>query len=75
MNWLLKFLPGDTKQLVVLGQRILASVDTAEERREAVTYGIEMLADGKVTVGEWSRFGSKLGILRQPRRGRPPAHD
>ena len=75
MNWLLKFLPGDTKELVVLGQRILASMDTAEERRAAVAYGISMLADGKVTVGEWSRFGSKLGILRQPRRDQPPAGD
>ena len=75
MNFLLRLLPAETRQLLVLGKRILASMDTAEERREAVAYGIEMLADGKVTVGEWSRFGSKLGILRQPRRGRPPAHD
>jgi hypothetical protein len=75
MNWLLKFLPGDTKELVVLGQRILASMDTAEERRAAVAYGISMLADGRVTVGEWSRFGSKLGILRQPRKDRAPTDD
>jgi len=23
-----------------------------------------MLADGRVTVGEWAKFGSLLGILR-----------
>jgi len=75
MSFLLRFLSPDMRQLLVLGQRILASVDTAEERREAVAYGIEMLADGRVTVGEWSRFGSKLGILRQPRRDQPPDGD
>ena len=72
MNFLLRLLPADMKQLLVLGQSILASMDTPEERRAAVAYGIDMLGDGKVTVGEWSRFGSKLGILRQPRKGRPP---
>jgi hypothetical protein len=67
MNWLLKFVSSDMRQTIVLGQRILASVDTAEERREAIAYGIKMLGDGKVTVGEWARFGSKLGILSGPR--------
>jgi hypothetical protein len=75
MNFLLRLLPADIKQLLVLGQSILAWVNTPAERRAAVSYGIKMMADGKVTVGEWSRFGSKLGILRQPRRGRPPADD
>jgi hypothetical protein len=74
MNWLLKLLPQDTRQLVALGQRIISSLDTAEERREAVQYGIEMFrgADG-VTVGEWAKFGSKLGLLRAPKhRPRTP---
>ena len=69
MNWILRFLPEDTRQLIVLGQRIIASLDTPEERREAVQYGIELFrgADG-VTVGEWAKFGSKLGVLRAPKR-------
>ena len=67
MNWLLKFLPEDKRNLVVLGQRIISCLDTAEERKDAVDYGIQMMADGRVTVGEWSKFGSKLGILRAPR--------
>jgi len=25
-----------------------------------------MLKDRKVTVGEWAKFGSKLGVLRGP---------
>ena len=64
MNFLLKFLSADTRQLIVLGQRIIGSVNTTKERRAAVAYGIEMLADGKVTVAEWAKFGSRLGILR-----------
>ena len=67
MNWILKFLPEDKRNLIVLGQRIISCLDTAEERKDAVDYGIQMLADGKITIIEWSKFGSKLGILRAPR--------
>ena len=65
---LLKLLPEQTRQFIILGQRIVSRLDTEEERNEAVNYGIGMLADGKVNVGEWSKFGSKLGILKGPRQ-------
>ena len=55
-----------TRQLVTLGKQIISRLDTADERKDAIDYGIEMMKDGKVTVGEWSRFGSKLGILKGP---------
>ena len=74
MNWLIAFLPADKKALLKLMLRITNRLDTAAERKAVAVYGLEMMADGKVTVAEWSKFGSKLGILRQPRRGRPPAH-
>ena len=64
MHWLLRFLPADKRQMVVLAQRITGSLDTAEERKAAIAYGVAMLADGRVTVGEWAKFGSLLGILR-----------
>lgn len=67
MEFLLKFVPAQTRQLITLGQQIIARLDTAGERDEAVNYGIEMLKDGRVTVGEWSKFGSKLGILKGPK--------
>ena len=63
MNWLLKFLPEDKRLLLQLAIRITSSLDTAEERKSVAEYGVEMLKDGKVTVGEWRRLGSKLGIL------------
>ena len=64
MNWILKLLPKDKRNMLELGMRIVASLDTAAERKAAVDYGIHMLKDGKVSVSEWSRFGSKLGIFR-----------
>ena len=63
MNWILKFLPEDKKNMLELAMRIVASLDSGAERKEAIDYGIKMLEDGKVTVGEWAKFGSKLGIL------------
>jgi hypothetical protein len=64
MKWLLRFLPQDKRALMELAVRITASLDTAAERKDVAEYGVLMLKDGKVTVGEWARFGSKLGILR-----------
>ena len=64
MNWLLKFLPQDKRALLELAIRITSALDTAAERKAVAEYGAEMLKDGKVTVGEWAKFGSKLGILR-----------
>ena len=64
MNWILKLLPKDKRNMLELGMRIVASLDTGAERKEAVDYGIKMLEDGKVSVSEWAKFGSKLGILR-----------
>ena len=52
--------------MVVLAQRILSSLDTAEERKAAIDYGQVMMVDGKVSVGEWAKFGSILGILKGP---------
>ncbi len=59
-----KLLPKEYRDLLVLGQQIIGNLDTKEERAEVIAYAQEMLADGKVTVPEWGRFGGKLGILR-----------
>ena len=63
MNILLRLLPDDKRLLLQLAIRITSSLDTARERKAVAEYGAEMLKDGKVTVGEWAKFGSKLGIL------------
>tara|TARA_R110000765_G_scaffold60778_1_gene117522 strand:- start:314 stop:532 length:219 start_codon:yes stop_codon:yes gene_type:complete len=64
MRWLIGLLPKRYKDLLALGEQIISRLDTAEERAEAIAFGQHMLLDGKVTVGEWAKFGSKLGILR-----------
>ena len=60
---ILRFLPEDKRQLLELAMRITSSLNTAEERKAVAKYGMTMMNDGKVTVGEWAKFGSKLGIL------------
>ena len=67
MDMLLMFLPYKTRRLIMLGKQIIARLDTTDERDAAVDYGIEMLKDGRVTVAEWAKFGSKLGVLKGPR--------
>ena len=64
MNWLIAFLPADKKALLTLALRITNHLDTAAERKGVADYGLEMMADGKVTVAEWAKFGSKLGVLK-----------
>ena len=64
MNWLIAFLPADKKALLKLMLRITHQLDTAAERKGVADYGLEMMADGKVTVAEWAKFGSKLGVLK-----------
>ena len=66
MNWLLKLIPADKRALLELAIRITSSLDTAAERKAVAEYGLEMLKDSKVTVGECAKFGSKLGVLRGP---------
>ena len=64
MNFLLKLLPADKRSLLELALRITASLDTTAERKRVADYGVEMLKDGQVSVGEWAKFGSKLGIFK-----------
>ena len=63
MNILLKFLPADKRALLELAIRITNKLNSKQQRKDVANYGVKMLDDGKVSVGEWSKFGSKLGIL------------
>ena len=64
MHWLIVFLPKDMKVWIRLMLRITNRLDTAAKRKEVADYGMKMMADGKVTVTEWAKFGSKLGVLK-----------
>jgi hypothetical protein len=61
---LMKFLPADKRALLALALRMVASLDTAQERQAVADYGLEMLADGKITITEWSAFGKRLGVFK-----------
>jgi hypothetical protein len=64
MNWLLKLLPADKRALLELAIRITSSLDTAEERRAAAEYAVEILSDGRMTGPEWLKLGKVLGVMR-----------
>ena len=60
---LMALLPADKKALIELGIAMTGALDTAEKRMSVAVYAKEALADGKITVAEWAKIGSKLGIL------------
>ena len=71
MNWILKFLPEDKRNMIELGLRIFSALDTAQERKAGLDYAIKMFAPkgpggGRVTVAEWGALGGKLKIMRGP---------
>ena len=68
MKFLLALKPREYREMIVLCQRIFNQLDTSAERQEAIAFGVEMIRDGKVEMTEWSKFGSKLGILTAPKR-------
>jgi len=59
-----KFLSEDKKALLDLAIRMMAALDTPEERAAAARHGIKILEDGKVTVSEWATFGKALGVFK-----------
>ena len=63
LSLLMKFLPADKKALLNLALRMVASLDTPQERKAVADYGIKMI-EGGVTVSEWATFGKKLGVFK-----------
>ena len=63
LSLLVRFLPADKRALLDLALRMVANLDTAQERRAVADYGIKMIAGG-VTVNEWATFGKKLGVFK-----------
>ena len=63
VNLLMKFLPEDKRGLLELAMRMVANLDTPEERKAVADYGSKMI-EGGVTVNEWATFGKKLGVFK-----------
>tara|TARA_Y100000310_G_scaffold292973_1_gene322183 strand:- start:387 stop:617 length:231 start_codon:yes stop_codon:yes gene_type:complete len=69
LNWIIKLLPPEKRALMELAIRVTSNLYTADDRRIVAEYGIKMLSPdseggSRVTVSEWARFGSKLGVLK-----------
>ena len=72
-KFLVGLLPKEYRNLIEVVLRIVSQLDTPQERAEALTFAALVLADGKVTPGEWSQIGSKFGILRGPQPDERPS--
>ena len=71
MNWILKFLPEDKRNMIELGLRIFSALDTAQARNAVLDYAIKMFdpqgpGGGRVTIAEWGTLGGKWKIMRGP---------
>ena len=64
MNFLLKLLPADKRALLELAIRITQNLDTPDERKKVVKLTKEIFKDGKVSISEWSRLGSAMGVFK-----------
>jgi len=64
MKFLIRFLPPEYRALLTLGTRIMSSFDTKEEAMGFFKEVADSLKDGKVTIQEWSKIGSKAGIFK-----------
>ena len=68
LQMLMRFLPADKRAIVRLSMRMVAKLDTPQERKAVAEWGIRAFADGQITVPEWAELGGKLGILTGPRK-------
>ena len=69
MNFLLKLLPADKRALLELAIRITQNLDTPEERKKVADLTKEVFKDGKVSIGEWAKLGSALGVFKIDEKG------
>jgi hypothetical protein len=65
MKFLKLFLPQEYRAMITLATRITSSFDSKDDARKFFEVVGEALKDGKISVGEWSRIGSKAGIFKQ----------
>ena len=61
-KFMLNLLPKRHKALVEMGLRMVANLDSDEERDLAVAKFTSILKDGRVTPPEWSSLGKTLKI-------------
>ena len=71
LGLLMKFVPAEYKGWVELAKRMTQRLDTKEEREKAAAYFLEaQQSDGMITVAEWAKFVSMLGILCGPKNNK-----
>ena len=60
VNLLIKLLPAQAKAGIKLATLLTQNLDTAEERKEALSRAMAIVSDGRVTPPEWASLGKIL---------------
>ena len=72
MNLLVKtvmsFLPKQYRVYADVGMQMFEHLNTKEEIEDAANFlATSLKSDGYLSVGEWGKFGGKLGIIGKPK--------
>ena len=60
----MRFVPQEYKAYADVGMRMFEHLNTKAEIEDAANFLITSLeSDGYLSVGEWGKFGGKLGII------------
>ena len=67
---LMALLPSNIKAMLEVSQKIFQNIENDTQRKNIYNFIFEISdqdADGgsRVTIGEWARLGSRLGILKK----------
>tara|TARA_Y100001973_G_C5172564_1_gene319967 strand:- start:1395 stop:1613 length:219 start_codon:yes stop_codon:yes gene_type:complete len=67
---LMALLPSNIKAMLEVSQKIFQNIENDTQRKNIYNFILEIFdeeGDGgsRVTIGEWARLGSRLGILKK----------
>tara|TARA_R100001086_G_scaffold119382_1_gene61342 strand:+ start:2708 stop:2926 length:219 start_codon:yes stop_codon:yes gene_type:complete len=67
---LMALLPSNIKSMLEVSQKIFQNIENDTQRKNIYNFILEIFDDdgdggSRVTIGEWARLGSRLGILKK----------
>ena len=67
---LMALLPSNIKAMLEVSQKIFQNIENDTQRKNIYNFILEIFNEeddggSRVTIGEWARLGSRLGILKK----------
>tara|TARA_Y100000004_G_scaffold106254_1_gene119235 strand:+ start:1406 stop:1624 length:219 start_codon:yes stop_codon:yes gene_type:complete len=67
---LMALLPSNIKSMLEVSEKIFQNIENDTQRKNIYNFILEIFDDdgdggSRVTIGEWARLGSRLGILKK----------